>query len=277
MIKILGFLCVKNIMNCRLCGSESLYLFYQQGNNGQYHFYRCKSCRLVNYDLRGGLDQKKYTYTFVDPSLHLHKQYKGQKKTFEFIARHIPQPGTLLDIGCGNGSLLLVARDHGWKVTGMELSEMYASELQKRYGINIITANFLSYIPDKEESYDLVTLRHVLEHLPDPVLAMQKINALLREGGIALLEFPNIDGAEARFKRFLEKSRLHKRKYQDDYFPGHCHEFSEKPFRLLCDMTGFQVVLWETYSSKTTFNWLNRLLKTGSKARALIQKRSAPV
>lgn len=264
-------------MNCRLCESDDLYLFYRQGNNGQFHFYRCRSCKLVNYDLQGGLDQKKYTHTFIDPSLYLHKQYKGQKKTFEFIARHIAQPGTLLDIGCGNGSLLLVAREHGWKVTGMELSEMYASELNKRYGIRVITANFLSYTPDEKESYDLVTLRHVLEHLPDPVIAMQKINALLRKGGIALLEFPNIDGAEAKFKRFLDKNQLYKRKYKDDYFPGHCHEFSEEPFRLLCDMTGFKVVLWETYSSKTALNPLNRLLKTGSKARALIQKRSAPV
>lgn len=264
-------------MKCRLCGSENLYLFYQQGNNNQFDFYRCRSCNLVNYDLQGGIDQKKYTDTFVDPSFHFHKQYKGQEKTFEFISRHIPQPGGLLDIGCGNGSLLLIARDHGWKVTGMELSNFYANELGRRYGIKVITANFLDYFPSPEEKYDLVTLRHVLEHLPDPISAMQRISSLLREGGIALLEFPNIDGAEARFRRFLAKTRLHRRNYKEDYFPGHCHEFSEKPFRLLCDMTGFRVILWETYSSKTILNRLNRLMKTGSKARALIQKRSAPV
>lgn len=264
-------------MNCRLCRSNELFLFYTQGNNDQYRFYRCKKCGLVNYDLTGGLNQEKYTETFVDPGVASHRQNTGQKMTYAAIARYVHQPGSMLDIGCGNGSLLLIAREHGWQVTGMELSDMYATELMNRYGIKLITANFLTYVPGPEESYDLVTLRHVLEHLPDPVLAMQKINALLKEGGMAVLEFPNIDGAEARFRRFLATLKLHKRKYSDDYVPGHCHEFSEKAFRYLAAMTGFQVLVCETYSSKTVFNPINKLLKTGSKLRAIVQKRSAPV
>lgn len=109
-------------MECRLCGSGDLSLYYTQGNHDEYRYYRCARCGLVNYDLSGGLDQEKYGEVFTDPRDGRLKFNAGQSATFRFIRKHLREKGRLLDIGCGNGRLLMLARDAGWEVAGLELS-----------------------------------------------------------------------------------------------------------------------------------------------------------
>ncbi len=260
-------------MECRICGSTDLYYFYSQGNESQFKYYRCRECSLVNYDLSGGLDQEKYTVDYVDPAEDNHFQNHGQTKSYEFIQKKLKPNGRLLDIGCGNGRLMIMARKDGWDVQGLELSEYYAKIIEEKQGIPVIVANFLEYNPTDGQLYGLVTLRHVLEHLPDPIIAMKKINSLLNPGGYAMMEFPNIDGWEARVKRFLQKTGIKKKEYRADYKPGHCNEFCEKSFRLLAEKCGFKMIIWSTYSSKSYLNPLYAFMNAGSKARILIQKK----
>jgi SAM-dependent methyltransferase len=111
----------------------------------------------------------------------------------------------------------------------------------------------------------------VLEHLPDSRLALQKIRALLRPGGHALFEMPNIEGWDKRIKRSLVNAGWHKRTYAQDFIAGHCNEFSRRSFEYLLDATGFRLVRWETYSNKPLGNWLLNLAPIGNKARALVQ------
>ena len=54
-------------MVCRLCGNENLRIEYKQGNNDEFHFYRCKECKLINYDMTGGMDQQKYGSSLMHP------------------------------------------------------------------------------------------------------------------------------------------------------------------------------------------------------------------
>ncbi len=53
-------------MKCRLCDSGNLRLYYTQGNNSEYKFYKCNNCDLVNYDLAEGLNQSKYSYEYIN-------------------------------------------------------------------------------------------------------------------------------------------------------------------------------------------------------------------
>jgi 2-polyprenyl-3-methyl-5-hydroxy-6-metoxy-1,4-benzoquinol methylase len=259
-------------MKCRICGSTDLYFFYSQGNQSQYKYFRCRHCKLVNYDLSTGLDQEKYTIEYVDPNNEKHRQNRGQSKSYSFINKHIHSRGRMLDIGCGNGRLLIMASKDGWDVRGLELSEFYAKIIGERQGIKVFVANFLEFSPTEKELFDIITLRHVLEHLPDPIFAMNKINSLLNDGGYAMMEFPNIDGWESRFKRLLQKSDIKRKKYSSNYKPGHCNEYCEESFRLLAEKCGFKVLIWSTYSSKAFLNPLYSFMNAGSKARILIQK-----
>ncbi|MBD3345652.1 MAG: methyltransferase domain-containing protein [Chitinivibrionales bacterium] len=259
-------------MNCSLCQSTRCSLFFTLGSRGKYKFYRCNECGLVIYDRTGGLDQKKYAVRIRDPEDPAHASNKIQSQSYDFIQRHIHSRGRFLDIGCGNGHLLSRARDDGWTVEGLELSSELAEYVKNRLDIDVITADFMHFVPRDRNQYDCIVLRHVLEHLPDPVAAMNSIHSLLAPGGMALLEFPNIMGLDCRVKRVVRKTGLYTKKYREDYRPGHCHEFCRKSFSRLIDMTGFKLQVWETYSIRPLANLLYRTIHIGNKARALIQK-----
>ena len=258
-------------MECRICGNEHLKLYYNQGNKDQYEFYKCSNCKVINLKIPEKTDQNKYAYVYINPLDKNHKQNKDHFKTYRFIKKIIGVKGKYLDIGCGNGRLLDLFRKDGWNVHGLELSQFLADKIKEHLGIEVTVANFLDY--ESKERYNLVTLRHVLEHLPDPILAMKKINNLLEEGGTAELEFPNIEGLSLRFKRFFNRLGLFKKKYSDDYIPGHCNEYSKKSFKYLLSITGFELVKWVTYSSKPITNLLYYYIPIGCKARVIIRKK----
>ena len=110
------------------------------------------------------------------------------------------------------------------------------------------------------------------EHLPDSILAMNKISALLKEGGYGHFEFPNINSISHRIQRFLSKTKIHRRKYSTSYQPGHCNEFSRKAFCHLLKLTNYELVRWETYSNKPLINFIYNRIKIGTKARAIVRK-----
>ncbi len=263
-------------MICRLCGSKRLYLYYNQGVDNRYRFYKCPECKLVNYDLSTGQDQMKYTgRSYVDPGDMSKKQNQDQANTYEFIKRQVKRPGRLLDIGCGNGKILVMAKADGWEVKGLELSQFLADSIHQRFGIEVVVSNFLSYEPEEANTFDLIVLRHVLEHLPDSVLAIIKIHDLLKDGGQAVMEFPDIEGWGFKVKRILNNLGLFRRKYKATYVPGHCNEFSKESFNYLLNKTGFRLLKWQNYSSKPFLNHLYRIFPFGTKARVLIQKKDA--
>ncbi|MEZ5566542.1 MAG: class I SAM-dependent methyltransferase [Gammaproteobacteria bacterium] len=259
---------------CRLCDSDGLYLYYTLGNQRECRYYKCPGCGLVNYDLSGGLEQEQYTRKLVDPADDREARNRDNDQAFHFLRRHAPAPGRLLDIGCGNGRLLLTAQQHGWQVKGLELSAEMAAFAAERVGCEVLTDNFLDLevAAADREAFDVVSLRHVLEHLPDPLLAMSKISALLRPGGLFLAEMPNVEGLSKRWVRFSERSGLHDRQFPEDFAAGHACEYSRQSFGILMDRAGFELTRWETYSKKPLANWLLSRWPIGTKARALARK-----
>jgi len=227
---------------CRLCGAEDLVLEYAQGNDGQFRYFRCENCRLVNLDLAAKLDQDQTNLIYRDPADDSSRKNRKLDATFRFIRRFVPNAASLCDIGCGNGRLLYLARKQGLNVFGLELTEPVARRASERLDVEIATSDFLEFDTPAQHAnaYDIVCLRHVLEHLPDSRLAMRKIGELMKPNGYALLEFPNIDGLDKQLKRFIEARGLHRRQYRENFAPG--------------------------------LNWLYRLMPIGNKARALVQR-----
>lgn len=258
---------------CRLCGGRAFRLCYTQGDRDQFRFHRCRTCRLVNADLAAGLGQTKYEATAaIDPLDPRPLRNRVQTQTYAFLRRHLRPPGRLLEIGCGNGRLLKLAADEGWSVAGIELSEQLAETARRRLGVTVRTADFLA---DEYAGgpFTVVVLRHVLEHLPDPRRALRRIAARLVPGGHALLEFPNIDAWDLRWKRALQRAGLHRKRYAPDYRPGHCNEFCRTAFEFLLAQTDFELIRWETYSYHPLANAFFTHIPVGNKARALIRLR----
>jgi SAM-dependent methyltransferase len=118
----------------------------------------------------------------------------GQRATaraaIEQIERFTGGPGAIVDLGCWVGFLLAEARDRGWRTLGVEPSEFASRFARERHGLDVITGDlFDAGVPSGE--WDAVVLGDVIEHLPRPGDALDRIAALLRPGGVVHMALPD--------------------------------------------------------------------------------------
>jgi 2-polyprenyl-3-methyl-5-hydroxy-6-metoxy-1,4-benzoquinol methylase len=106
------------------------------------------------------------------------------RKIHQRVAPH----SRILEIGCGRGLLLKNLAQLGHECHGSERSELAAQRARKTVGLQIYTTQ-LEQSDLEPNSFDLVILWHVLEHLEDPEQHLSFLNHLLRPGGLLLLEF----------------------------------------------------------------------------------------
>jgi SAM-dependent methyltransferase len=104
----------------------------------------------------------------------------------EAIAR---DRGSLLDVGCGSGEVLRAALGRGWEVAGAEPVEESAAIARER-GLDVRTA-LLQDAGFPEQSWDVVSAFHVLEHMPDGAGFLRTISRWVRPGGLVVIEVPN--------------------------------------------------------------------------------------
>jgi 2-polyprenyl-3-methyl-5-hydroxy-6-metoxy-1,4-benzoquinol methylase len=109
----------------------------------------------------------------------------------------VQKPGKLLDVGCWTGFFMKALEKRGWKTAGVEPVDAAAQWGRQNLKLDIRSAVF-EKADFQAESFDMITLMHTLEHLPDPDAALERANKLLRPGGVIALETPNADCLAAR-------------------------------------------------------------------------------
>jgi 2-polyprenyl-3-methyl-5-hydroxy-6-metoxy-1,4-benzoquinol methylase len=110
---------------------------------------------------------------------------------FRHLPRRPARGGTVLDLGCGNGAFLQSAKSCGWEVVGVD-PDPEAAANGIRMGLNIHLCSVEEF-DAKDESFDVITLSHVIEHVHDPIQVLKSCYRLLKNGGQLWLETPNID------------------------------------------------------------------------------------
>jgi len=106
--------------------------------------------------------------------------------------------GNLLDIGAGTGDFLFAAKQNGWKISGTEPS-VRAKEVALKKGIQLAenTSEFV------DNSFDIITMWHVLEHVADLEKQIQELKRLLKPKGTILIAVPNFKSYDAQhYKEF---------------------------------------------------------------------------
>lgn len=104
--------------------------------------------------------------------------------------------GRMLDVGCGNGDLVQMARDYGWEAEGIDLDAKAAANASGK-GLNVRLGTLAEQAyPDS--TFDLITMSHVIEHLHDPIRHLQESHRVLKAAGSILVFTPNTAGVPHR-------------------------------------------------------------------------------
>jgi 2-polyprenyl-3-methyl-5-hydroxy-6-metoxy-1,4-benzoquinol methylase len=124
---------------------------------------------------------------------HTVKQ-KALRDKITLVQRFQPAKGEILDIGAGTGDFLVVAKQNGWNITGIEPSPK-AKEIAK--GKGVVFAQDLASIPS--HSKDVITMWHVLEHVPDVQAQIAELKRILKPNGTLVVAVPNYKSHDAQF------------------------------------------------------------------------------
>jgi len=155
----------------------------------------------------------------------------------ELVQRNVQStPSRVIELGCGNGAMLLDVRQFGHEVFGVE-PDPDAQTVARAAGIKVYegSAEILPEALLEEQgahSFDVVLMRHVLEHCLDPLQALKSARLLLKPGGRLLCETPNNDALGLRFAgpswNWLD-------------MPRHINFFTGDSLVAACESAGFDV------------------------------------
>ena len=110
----------------------------------------------------------------------------GELDLNKLIMDQIPASGTIVDLGCGTGDLLVPLKEKAETVIGVEKSSRMLNEARRRFagdGKNIdLRIGELEHLPLREGEVDLAVINMVLHHLPEPVKAIQETHRVLKQG-----------------------------------------------------------------------------------------------
>jgi SAM-dependent methyltransferase len=171
------------------------------------------------------------------------EEESGQRETarraLARIERHLlpegsngaPRPRRLLDLGCWVGFLLAEASERGWEAVGVEPSQFASAYARDRLGLDVRTGELLTS-PLPLVHYDAVVMGDVIEHLPRPGEALDRMAALLRPGGVAWMALPDAGSVVAR--------GMGRRWWS--VIPTHVQFFTRDSIRTLLERHGWEVL-----------------------------------
>ena len=124
---------------------------------------------------------------------------RGHYRIFLDIAGRYFAPGKkLLDVGCGAGFFVKAAEEAGWKAEGIEISRLASRYAREVVQANVRTAR-LEAADLAPDSFDLITMLDLVEHLPDPVETMTLAYRVLKPGGVLIVATPDLRSLSRMF------------------------------------------------------------------------------
>lgn len=143
----------------------------------------------------------------------------------------------LLDVGCGDGSLLALSRKNYKRTLGADITRN-ALEIANGRGLSVIQADLGGTLPVAGKSVDTVTCLDVLEHIVDPLKFLDEINRVLKPGGSFIVSVPNLGYYKHRLSvamgKFPETSGD-----KELFDGGHLHYFTYSTLENLLRKHGF--------------------------------------
>lgn len=228
-----------NQHTCPVCDSDVRNFCYSlRENQKEFKVFKCTSCgfMFVRPLLLPDLEERKLDYEYDTELLNSASLRKAHEKFI--IGKEINHvrsilgegPFSLLDIGCGTGWTTYMWASSGFEATGLEPSGLRARLAAERYGIKVFSDFFENL--DISYKFDVVILRHMIEHFANPYEMTRKAHSLLKPGGIAVIIVPNINC----LGRYLFGSKW------TWGIPYHCNFFTPKTLAHLVERAGLEII-----------------------------------
>jgi 2-polyprenyl-3-methyl-5-hydroxy-6-metoxy-1,4-benzoquinol methylase len=233
-------------VRCNLCGADDTAPVTELDG---FHIVRCRQCGLVyvNPRYQERLLQEIYTKAYYDhDGINSGLEFFGydnyledqENITITFAKRlrtieRFADKGRLLDIGCAAGFFLDLARSEGWEAIGSEVSEFSVHYARETLGLDVRLGE-LRDLQFEAQSFDVVTMWDVIEHLPDPMSELREVRRVLSDGGMLSIITPDVGSLVARLlgNRWEEFRRVRE----------HVYFFSRRTVAEMLRKAGFKVL-----------------------------------
>lgn len=119
---------------------------------------------------------------------------RNAQARLSFLTEHVPGRGRLLDVGAAGGAFVAAAARAGFTAAGIEPAPAFARHARESLGVDVRDGRVEDVVTGEA---DVITLWHVLEHVPDPVDALRHLREGLTPGGHLVIEVPNLESVAA--------------------------------------------------------------------------------
>jgi len=189
---------------CPFCENESSLYFRVRDLNQElseevFNYYRCPFCRLIFMSpIPSNLsDYYISTYPAYQTPTAEELEAKAEQESYKLdIVQKVIAGGRLLEIGPGYGGFAYLAKKAGFEVETIEMDERCCKFLTETLGIPCTHSAEVTTALTELRSYNVITMWHVIEHLPYPWLALDAIVKKLLPGGFIFIATPNPDALQ---------------------------------------------------------------------------------
>jgi SAM-dependent methyltransferase len=230
---------------CPLCSSEKTGLQFRCKDhfvsNEEFSIFKCSACGFSftqdypeeadiaqYYESDNYISHSDTSEGFSNKLYHIARSIMLRKKKDLITKITGLNNGTILDIGSGTGHFASTMKKYGWKVKGIEINEKAREFSLSHFGLEITTPHEISAL--EGNSFDCISLWHVLEHFHDPFKYAAEIYRLLKPGAICVIALPNCSSYDAKhYNRFWAAWDV----------PRHLWHFNPVTFQLFSEKSGF--------------------------------------
>lgn len=205
--------------------------------------FRCRSCRHGFTPIAGTAERIEKWYqqseldeTFLAEDL---SRRKSANAILDQIEQYHSPTSRLLEVGAGPGLLLSEASKRGWNVTGIEPSGAYVAYAKDRLNLTDFRHGNHQLLNDMApDSYTVVCLLDVLEHVVDPLELLKGVHRVLKPGGVCVMTTPRFDSSVAKI--------MGRRWYC--IFPAHLNYFTRSSLALTLKKANLQMLAVKSHT-----------------------------
>jgi SAM-dependent methyltransferase len=246
--------------HCILCNGSNFRIIHRRD---QWQYLRCLNCDLVSLHPRPTpkILMKNYEdYLPVQPeeikAWEIMMKPVIDKSADLIESRTKSHRGRLMDIGCGYGFFLQEMKCRGWKVEGIEISQIGRQFVWEKWDI-YVHSQALENLAFPENSFDVITLFYVIEHVLDPLGLLIEVKRVLKPGGLILLRWPHSTPIVRLLGPLSQKLDLY-------HTPYHLYDFSPSTMEKMLSYCGFReietIIAGNTKPSNRFNRWVSVIL-----------------